>query len=146
MTQRLQAQGWVESTDQNHVWVRTQRESACGGCQGQSSCGTSSLAKVFAMGSQPLLRLPNLMEARPGDQVLLELDGSSLIKQAFLAYGLPLLGLFTGALLVNTMLLNPQDWQTAAGALLGMVVAWLWVRFNHRPEQPKIIQVIRSSV
>lgn len=141
----LQAQGWVESIEHNYAWVRTQRQSACGGCQGESTCGTGSLSKLFSATTHPLLKLPNELGAKPGDQVILELAGSNFIKQAFLAYGLPLFGLFIGALLVQGVVTAPQDWQTASGALIGMIGAWLWVKFNHRPQQPVIKQVIRSS-
>lgn len=141
----LQAQGWVESIEQGYAWVRTERESGCGSCQGQSTCGTSSLSKLFAMGASPLLRLPNELGAKQGDRVVLEMPGSSLIKQAFLAYGLPLVGLFVGALSVNVILTDAQDWQVASGALLAMVGAWLWVRLNHKPVQPVIKRIIRSK-
>ncbi|UQB43213.1 SoxR reducing system RseC family protein [Thiomicrospira microaerophila] len=146
MSEALQAQGWVESSDENFVWVRTQRETACGGCQGQSTCGTGSLSKLFSLGHQPLLKLPNSLAARPGDRVILELNGTSLIKQAVLAYGFPLIGLFIGALMVSFMFSEVQDWQIALGSLIGLVSAWLWVRLNHRPEQPKIVEVIRSQL
>jgi len=142
----LRAQGWVESIEDNYAWVRTQRQSACGGCQGESTCGTGSLSKLFSATTHPVLKLPNALGAKPGDQVILELAGTNFIKQAFLAYGLPLLGLFSGALLVQVVVTHPLDWQSAIGALLGMMLAWLWVRFNHIPQQPVIKQVIRSSV
>lgn len=145
MAETLEAQGWVESIEHNYAWVRTQRQSACGGCHGEATCGTGSLSKLFSATTHPLLKLSNEVGAKPGDQVLLELESSHFIKQAFLAYGLPLVGLFVGALLLSFVVSNPQDWQVASGALLGMVSAWLWVRFNHQPQQPIIKQVIRSS-
>lgn len=144
-SENLQAQGWVESAEPGFVWVRTQRETACGGCQGEATCGTGSLAKMFAMGSQPLLKLPNDLNARPGDLVALELAGGALVQQAFIAYGVPLVGLFAGALLVAFLWQDTADWQVVLGSGAGLVMAWWLVKRFHRPIQPKITRIISKS-
>lgn len=138
----LLAYGQVESVSDGVAFIRTQRESGCGGCKAEQTCGTSTLARLFSMGTQPLLRLPNAIHAKPGDQVELSLAGHSLIKQAFMAYGMPLLGLFAGALLALWLVPQGGDASTILGSLSGLVFAWWWVRHYHHPEEPKLIRIV----
>ena len=144
-SETLLAYGLVEEVSGHFAYIRTQRESGCGGCQSESTCGTSTLARLFSMGNQPLLKLPNDIKARPGDQVELALEGHSLINQAFMAYGLPLVGLFIGALLALWLWPNSGDISTIMGSFLGLFIAWWWVKRYHQPLQPKLVRVVLNK-
>lgn len=144
-SETLLAYGQVEEVSGPFAYIRTERESGCGGCQSEQTCGTSTLARLFSMGTQPLLKLPNDIQARPGDQVELALDGHSLIGQAFIAYGLPLVGLFMGALLALWFWPQGEDASTIVGSLLGLIIAWWWVKRYHQPLQPKLVRVVLNK-
>lgn len=145
-SETLLAYGQVEEVSGSFAYIRTQRESGCGGCQSEQTCGTSTLARLFSMGTQPLLKLPNDIQARPGDQVELALDGHSLIGQAFIAYGLPLVGLFMGALLALWFWPQGGDVTTIIGSLVGLVITWWWVKRYHQPLQPKLVRVVLNKM
>lgn len=144
-SETLLAYGQVEEVSGAFAYIRTQRESGCGGCQSEQTCGTSTLARLFSMGTQPLLRLPNDIKARPGDQVELSLEGHGLVSQAFMAYGLPLVGLFIGALLGLWLWPAGGDVATIIGSLLGLFIAWWWVKRYHQPLQPKLVRVVLNQ-
>ncbi|HEY9018290.1 SoxR reducing system RseC family protein [Thiomicrospira sp.] len=145
-SETLVAYGRVEEVSEHYAYIRTQRESGCGGCQSEQTCGTSTLARLFSMSSQPLLKLPNHINARPGDQVELALEGHSLIHQAFMAYGLPLVGMFAGALLALLFWPDAGDMAAISGSLVGLVVAWGWVKHYHHPLQPKLVRVVLNKM
>lgn len=143
-TQGLTALGWVERVDeQNFAYIRTQRETGCGGCGASETCGTSVLARLFSNRSQDLMKIPNELATRPGDQVELKLQGSDLLRQAFMVYGLPLLGLFVGALLAQQIWPQSAEWVKLLASLFGMVFAWFSIRYFYRPVAPKMVRVIR---
>lgn len=145
-SETLVAYGQVEEVSEQYAYIRTQRESGCGGCRSEQTCGTSTLARLFSMGTQPLLKLPNDINARPGDQVELALEGHNLISQAFMAYGLPLIGLFIGALVALWLWPDGGDVATIAGSLLGLIIAWWWVKRYHQPLQPKLVRVVLNKM
>ena len=75
-----------------------QRQAACGSCSASSSCGTSVLARWFP-GRQLTLSLPNVVDARSGDMVMLGMDEGMLQRSSLMLYALPLGGLLFGAII-----------------------------------------------
>lgn len=141
----LSAFGVVERIDQQgFAYVRTQRQSACGGCQSEGTCGTGALSRLFKNSAQSLVRVPNSLNTRPGDQVELSLKGSDLLKQALMAYGLPLLGFFSTALLSQALWPSLAEWVVLVFALFGMLLAWYAVKRFARPVVPKILRVVKG--
>jgi sigma-E factor negative regulatory protein RseC len=81
-------------------WVRVSvtLKSACNHCSNSDSCGTSAVAKAFAIKTQEF-SLPTDKRYPVGDLVKLGLPGSVILKAAALVYMLPLCGLFLGAII-----------------------------------------------
>lgn len=77
----------------NQTWIETQRKSACGQCSANKGCGTSVLSKVLG-NKLSKMKAINKIDARVGDEVIVGLNESSLLKGAFTIYMLPLLFLF----------------------------------------------------
>ena len=79
--------GIVVSTQEDEAYIRIQRESACGGnCAScSSSCAKEAVVKAL-----------NKAGAETGDCVELELESSSALSAAFLAYVIPLVFLVAG--------------------------------------------------
>ena len=72
--------------------VLTERKGACGGCQPSHGCGTCLTS------SKMKAKVHNPVNAQPGDIVEIQMDNSAIYFSAIILYGLPLLGLFAGAI------------------------------------------------
>lgn len=83
----------VVSIEKNETWIETQRQSACGQCSANKGCGTSVLSKVIG-NKFSTMKAINKINAQVGDEVVVGINESSLLKGAFMAYLLPLLYLF----------------------------------------------------
>lgn len=140
----LEAIGKVVKADESFIWVKTQRQSGCSGCQSEKGCGTSTLAKLFAPESSSPLKIVNTLNVKEGQQVLLSLNESDLIKHSFMAYGLPLLGLFVGAFILQLVLKDAvsSDWPAILGGFLGLFAGWGVTHWIYKPVQPTLKSII----
>lgn len=144
------AQGVVLKAEPPYLWVLTQRQGGgCSGCHAQSSCGTSTLAKLFTKDHTVPLKVQDRCQAQKGDVVELELKESELIQHSLMAYGVPLLGLFIGALTAqgvqHALLHVAGEWMSIAGAILGMGLGWLGVKRFYHPALPIATRVVKAS-
>lgn len=114
--------GHVVRDDAGRLWVDVPRRSACQSCGKSSACGMSVLGGLSSAGS---IRL-NADGLAEGASVDLACPSSGLLKAAFLAYGLPALGLVGGA--VSMAVLEFGDGVQALGAGLGLVLAIILTR------------------
>lgn len=145
----LLARGWVLAVEGDKAYVTTERASGCQGCHSQSVCGTSVLAQLFSPVNSSPIEVVNSLNAKEGDEVMLSMDQSGLIHHSFMAYGLPLLGLFIGALslewLANLMAGLNTEIGSILGAGLGLACGWWVTRRFYRPQSPKLHQIIKTS-
>ena len=143
----LNSLGRVVKTEPGFAYVLTQRESGCSGCQSEKGCGTSTLAKLFAPESKSPLKIKDEIGLKTGDQVVLSLDESDLIKHSFMAYGLPLLGLFVFAGLFQVMLFPEiqNDLPAVLGASMGLAVGWWLTQRVYKPVQPTLKEVVANN-
>lgn len=146
----LLSQGLVVGQEDGFVLVQTQRQSACGGCQSESGCGTSALAKLFSNTGSAPIKVENTLNAAVNDQVLLKLDESRLVLHAFMAYGLPLIGLFLFAVLLKwagQSLLGMQAGQaellSILGGLFGLLLGWFVTKRFYKPTLPTLEKIIK---
>jgi len=136
-----------------YLWVQTERKGGgCSGCHAQSACGTSTLAKLFTKERSEPLKVLNAVESTVsvGDLVVLELKESDLIQHSLMAYGVPLFGLFLGALSFQWI---QRFWQfegwlgselfTVLGGMVTMLLGWWGVKRWYRPCLP-IAKKLRS--
>jgi len=141
----LTEQGSVVSVEGVFAYVQVDAKTGCNGCASASHCGTSALAGVFKGGARGFIKVNNRVGAIVGDRVLLKLDQSQLVKQAFMAYGIPLLGLFIAALLFQwfgAMFFNltgtTLDILTMAGGFMGVGLGWFFTYKRYKPVLPEI--------
>lgn len=147
---RLHAVGRVAAVDGEWADVLTPRQTGCSGCGSQEGCGTAALAKLFVPRRAGTLRVRNTLGVVPGDEVRLSMDESQFIQHSFMAYGIPLMGLFVVGVLVHWI---SQAWANPAvseivtilGGVSGMVIGWLGVRWFYRPAPPLMEAVLAVS-
>ncbi|MCW2481249.1 SoxR-reducing system protein RseC [Candidatus Symbiopectobacterium sp. NZEC135] len=124
--------------------LHCEQRSGCSGCQSRKTCGTGLLSELGRSAEQALY-VPCEQPLLPGQRVELGISESSLLRSAMLVYLVPLLGLFTGAGLLQSLFAN--DLAAVLGALLGAALAFILVRGwslklgEKRHYRPVILQI-----
>lgn len=130
----IEESGVIVATEGDKAWVETSRRSSCGSCEAKG-CGTGALSQVLGRHSQRLL-VNNPIGAQSGEQVVLGIEESALIKGSLAVYLVPLLALLAGGLfgeLMAPQLALPPEGASISGALFALGLALLWLRrFNRR--------------
>jgi len=132
----IEESGRVVAVEGDFAWVESERTSACGSCAVRKGCGTSAVAKVFGR-RRMQLRVLNRINARIGDDVVVGISESGLLRGSLAVYAVPLVGLFAGALtghFAGRQLLAAgwSDLLAIGGALGGFLAALLWLRHFSR--------------
>ncbi len=141
-------EGTVKRTMGSKAWVVTQRSTMCDGCGSHDAC------KVLGGGKEMEVEALNTAQARPGDQVLLTIEGQSLVKVSFLVYMFPILALILGAAIgqkvASVMATNPEVTSFGLGAIL-FGLAFVLVRMKDKKlEQagrtiPRVARIIKEG-
>ncbi|GHU32918.1 hypothetical protein AGMMS50256_23860 [Betaproteobacteria bacterium] len=92
-----EVRGTVSALDGDHALVRITGE-GCGRCHEPGGCGGGHLTQAFCS-SPKIYRVLNSREAKPGEEVVVIIRDRTLFRSAIAGYGLPLFGLFLGAVL-----------------------------------------------
>jgi sigma-E factor negative regulatory protein RseC len=121
----------VTRCDGEFAEVETERKSSCGSCSATGVCGTAALAKVF--GNRPsIVRVLNPIGAKPGDNVVVGIQESVLVRVSFVFYMIPIVGLIAGAIAGQSMALrfgsSGVELISIIGGLLGLMFGLYLVR------------------
>lgn len=126
----------------DYVELRLADARSCPGCADAGGCGIGPLLDALQPARRTLW-LPRVRgdRHRPGETVQIYLPAGSLLRAAGIAYALPLAAGITGACLASWLPTpGSADAWTAAGALLGATVAWLYgKRLAGRLALPRLI-------
>jgi sigma-E factor negative regulatory protein RseC len=106
----------VEATEQN----------GCAACASRSSCGISGLGKYFDGRRQPVAIAGDA--ARPGEELLVGIAETDLLKVGLYAYVLPAMLAVSGAALADRLGLG--DAGAVLAALAGVAAGLLFARFR----------------
>ena len=126
----LEEPGRIVEVEGEFAWIESERQSTCGGCSARKGCGTGAIAKVLGR-KRMHLRVVNRIDAAVGDQVVIGIAESGVIRGSLAVYAVPLAGLFAGAIaghLAGGYLAEAAtDLPAMAGAIAGFVggLAWL---------------------
>ncbi len=135
------------------AWVETQRGSACGSCAAHAGCGSAALGKLI--GRRPTsVRVLNTAGALPGEEVVIGIDESALVRGSVLVYLVPLLALLGGAILGEAWwrpYAGGGEWPVIVAAVAGLALGLAWVR-GRAPQlgqdaryQPTILRRVAAS-
>ncbi|MFA6051651.1 MAG: SoxR reducing system RseC family protein [Methylobacter sp.] len=115
----------VVKIENHQVWVESGANSACGGCLQKASCATNAVGSVLKKKSVPV---DSDIQLKTGDQVMVAIDESLLLRASLLLYLVPLIALFTGAGMADWLLDNMlyADLWIAGSAVLSFLVS-LWL-------------------
>jgi len=131
----IEESGRVVRTAGDSAWVQTERRSSCGSCSARKGCGTGALAGLFGARTHEV-EVRNPIGARPGEEVVLGISESLLVRGSVAVYLVPLLSLVAGAVLAEG--LAPQlgwagnDAPAISGGVAGLAAGLLWLRRRNR--------------
>jgi sigma-E factor negative regulatory protein RseC len=116
----------VVKIENHRVWVESRQNSACGGCQQKASCTTNALGSVLKKKSVPV---DSDIQLKTGDEVMVAIDESLLLRASILLYLVPLIALFTGAGIADWLLadnaLYADIWITVSTLVSFLFSLWL---------------------
>jgi sigma-E factor negative regulatory protein RseC len=103
--------------------VEVRRQSACGHCELAQGCGTGAIGRLLGNRRKPLIiETDRRLEA--GDEIILGMSETAVVKASFLLYGLPLIGLLACAVSTQVALAFPE-WAVVLASFAG-----LWLGFE----------------
>ena len=130
------------------VELELQRGSACARCDMSQGCGTGALGRLLRRRSRPLV-IETDQDCGPGDEVLLVLPESSLVRASLLVYGVPLLSMLVAGLTMSAFEL--PEWLVACAVIAGFlggfrIAAFTAGKLEHRGMAPYIKDVKMNSI
>lgn len=120
----------VVAIEADIAWVETYRKSTCGSCSAKNACGSSLLERFVGQRSNRM-QVSLISGIKVGDDVVIGLDESSLLRGSFVVYMLPLLLLFLMAALAPVLLSNTglaSETASIFGGLAGLATGLLWLK------------------
>lgn len=121
----IEARVRVVATAEGMAWVGASEQSGCAACQAQSGCAIAGLGKYLSR-RRPILPIAR-RDARVGDELLVCVDESELLRAGLFAYLLPALLAVIGAALADTA--GAGDLAAALASLFGFTAGLLGARF-----------------
>jgi sigma-E factor negative regulatory protein RseC len=123
----LETRAVVIRIEGQHALVQASGD-GCGRCNG-NGCGTAALSRLFC--SKPRqFQVENAIAAKAGDEVIVSVAESAVLRGIGLVYLLPLALLVAGAWLGNTVAgqVETQESFAVAGALAGLIGGFILSR------------------
>jgi sigma-E factor negative regulatory protein RseC len=135
----LEERGIVVAVAENgQVSVVTQRQSACGSCQSEKSCGTNLLADSSQQ-QQTIVVNANGHHLAINDVVLLVVAESVIWQGMLLLYVWPLMALIVGAVLGQVV---AGELGAMMGAFSGLFLSLLSVRWRTQREHDNYLPIV----
>lgn len=125
----MRVKGVVSRVESGYAWVDVTVAQGCGRCNEPGGCGGVNIARPLASSSQAV-RVPNGIDARPGDEVGVVIEDGVPLRAALLAYALPVIGVLIGAAAGTAVspVGGSVDLSAGIGAVAGGVMAFLLAR------------------
>ncbi len=120
----------VVAVEGENAWVETRRKAVCDACTVQKGCGSGIISRMFRKRTR--IRVPNTLGARIGEQVVIGIEDSALVRASLAVYLMPLVWMLLGAL-AGQMIAEALGWTRVEGAtalfgMLGLAAGFMWLR------------------
>lgn len=115
----------IIAIEDQDAWVESLPQTGCERCDAGEGCGGGIFARIFG-NKQFQLKIPNLLNAGLHEKVVIGISENAITSGSILLYLLPLMGLFTGAVLgqiIDQKLhhLNSEFWTLMLSLIFGIV-------------------------
>jgi sigma-E factor negative regulatory protein RseC len=115
----IEEQAVVIKASKERVTLEVVRDKPCGLCGQVRGCGNSIWGKIFSHQSGHI-ETRNDLNAKLGDVVILGIDETLMLKSSLMLYGVPLLLMFLGMVIANSLAKEMVELYTLAGAVTGL--------------------------
>lgn len=124
------------------IVIETKRQTACGGCQANESCGQKSLSEWAASRMTHIeVPLPTSCVVKEGDSVVVGIDEGSFVKASAITYLLPLIVMIFSGLALQWLGFS-EPW-VIFSTFAGLIVSFLLLRlFNRISEKRAVYQPV----
>ena len=117
----IEEQAKVVAIEGDMLILQAQTQTACGNCSASKGCGTSLLSKVIGRKFTEF-QVHNSVNAAVGDDVVVGIAEDALLKGSMVIYLVPIVAMFSLALLADhllPLLTDSRDLMVAASAIIG---------------------------
>lgn len=128
----LQETATVTKTEGNYALVAIIPKKACGSCQTTGQCGTQVLTEALPVNTSTL-KIPNTLNAKPGDTIYLSLSPIALLMVSLISYILPLITMFIALAISSTMLTPLSNTQAIISSILGLAIGFTIIITLNKP-------------
>lgn len=136
----IEEQAQVVAIDNSMVWVEAQRKSSCSRCAANKGCGNAVFQKLFGDKQNVFPVSSNdkqeALSVNVGDEVIIGIEENALVKNSFVVYAIPILSILIfaaiGETFANNSLSISNDLASLSGALVGLVISIVGLRFYDR--------------
>ena len=144
----LEETGQVIAVDGEFAMVSVVRESSCGSCSAKAGCGVQVLSKVVGQKARAAtFQVINSVNAKVGEQVVIAISDSTLIKGSVMVYIMPIVFMILFAIVAKAWATDVSASDTLAiiGGVAGFVTGLALVRFfgermARRSSQPTTVR------
>lgn len=117
----VEERGYIVRVAGERAEIEFIRQTTCGSCEARSACGGGVLGSLFGR-RQHRVWLENQVAGSPGDQVVVGIEERDFVTTSLVAYLIPLLTLFLGAIAADA--LWPSNVQGEIPAVLGGITGF----------------------
>jgi len=100
----------VIAVENDQLLLEAETRAACNACAARQGCGTSVLSKWVGR-KFTRFQVPNTVNARVGDEVVVGLAEEAMLTGSLLVYLLPLLAMIAFALLADSLIATDVAWR-----------------------------------
>jgi len=123
----IEEQAIVIKASKERVTLEVVRSQPCGLCGQVRGCGNSIWGKIFSHQSGHI-ETHNKLNAKLGDIVILGIDETLMLKSSLMLYGVPLLLMFLGMVIANSLAHEMVEFYTLVGAILGLFLGVVMIK------------------
>jgi len=116
--------GKVSSLSDGFAIVSVLRDDSCHACPAKTACGTSAIGKFLGQ-KHNTIKIPNTIDAKPGDRVVVSIPEAGLVKSALLVYASPLLAMLLGAMSMDAWF--DSELASTLGGIAGLLAGFIVV-------------------
>lgn len=125
----------VVGVEKDEATLEIIRRTPCGLCGQTRGCGISLWGRLFGH-RKNIFKAVNQINAKVGDSVIVGVEEQALLFSSLMVYGIPLVSMLAGALLVSSIFAGDSNHVSAGytdlyavmGAIAGLIIGLLWLK------------------